>query len=176
MQILLESALVIEVPEADPLVAPFRNLYDPAAAQGVPAHITLLYPFKPPLEIADPQLARLRHCLVRFTAFQYSLAEVKRFPQPVLYLAPEPVEPFRQMTVSLWECFPETPPYGGKHSEILPHLTLGQFTDEGQLEETAAAFARAAEGKLPIRATASQVSLMDTRSGRWRVSSTFPLR
>jgi hypothetical protein len=41
-----ESALV--VPEAEPLVKPFRDRYDPSAAAGVPAHITLLYPFKQP--------------------------------------------------------------------------------------------------------------------------------
>jgi hypothetical protein len=35
-----ESALV--VPEAEPLVKPFRDRYDPSAAAGVPAHITLL--------------------------------------------------------------------------------------------------------------------------------------
>ena len=43
-----ESALVILVPEAEPLVRPFRHRFDPSAALGVPAHITLLYPFIAP--------------------------------------------------------------------------------------------------------------------------------
>ena len=48
---LIESALVVLVPEAESLVKPFRDRYDPAAAAGVPAHITLLYPFKHPDEV-----------------------------------------------------------------------------------------------------------------------------
>ena len=45
-----ESALVVLVPEADPLVGPFRSFFDPSAALGVPAHVTLLYPFVEPAE------------------------------------------------------------------------------------------------------------------------------
>jgi hypothetical protein len=47
----IESALVVLVPEAEPLVKPFRDWYDPSAAAGAPAHITLLYPFKHPDEV-----------------------------------------------------------------------------------------------------------------------------
>lgn len=43
--IVLESALVVLVPEAEALVKSFRDRHDPSAAAGVPAHITLLYPF-----------------------------------------------------------------------------------------------------------------------------------
>jgi len=45
----VESSLMIVVPEAERLVKPFREKYDPSAAVGVPAHITLLYPFKLPV-------------------------------------------------------------------------------------------------------------------------------
>jgi hypothetical protein len=42
-----ESALVVLVPAAEALVGVFRALYDPAVRVGVPAHITVLYPFVP---------------------------------------------------------------------------------------------------------------------------------
>jgi hypothetical protein len=42
-----ESALVVLVPEAEPLVGPFRERYDPSASAGMPAHITINYPFLP---------------------------------------------------------------------------------------------------------------------------------
>ena len=45
-----ESALVVLVPEAEGVVKPFRDLHDPSAAAGMPAHITLLYPFKHPMK------------------------------------------------------------------------------------------------------------------------------
>lgn len=41
-----ESALVMLVPQSEALVRSFRDRYDPSAAEGIPAHITLLYPFK----------------------------------------------------------------------------------------------------------------------------------
>ena len=41
----VESALVVLVPEAEVVVKSFRDQYDPLAANGCPAHVTLLYPF-----------------------------------------------------------------------------------------------------------------------------------
>ena len=43
-----ETALVVEVPEAEPLVSQWRAQHDWSAQRGVPAHITILYPFAPP--------------------------------------------------------------------------------------------------------------------------------
>ena len=40
------TALVVLVPEAEPVVAAHRLRHDPAAADGVPAHVTVLYPFR----------------------------------------------------------------------------------------------------------------------------------
>jgi len=47
----IESALVVLVPEAEAWVHSFRDRYDPSAAAGVPAHVMLLYPFRPPHNI-----------------------------------------------------------------------------------------------------------------------------
>ena len=38
----IESALIIAVPEAEPLVKAWRERFDYSAGVGVPAHITLL--------------------------------------------------------------------------------------------------------------------------------------
>ena len=54
-----QSALIIEVPEAEPAVARHRERLDPSAALGIPAHITLLYPFLPPAAVSSPVLAEL---------------------------------------------------------------------------------------------------------------------
>jgi hypothetical protein len=40
------TALIILVPEAEALVKEFRDKYDHSAAEGMPAHVTVLYPFK----------------------------------------------------------------------------------------------------------------------------------
>ena len=69
-----ESALVVLVPEAESLVQAFRDRYDPSAAAGVPAHITLLYPFRPPGEIDRAMLDDLRGWFQGFASFRFSLA------------------------------------------------------------------------------------------------------
>jgi 2'-5' RNA ligase len=170
-----ESALVVLVPEAEAVTKPFRDRYDPSAAAGMPAHITLLYPFKVPDEIDDITVCKLRDCFARFEPIPFSLGTIHRFPIEVLYLAPEPDEPFRQLTSSIWELFPETPPYGGKWPDIIPHLSVAQLASEQQLTAIAGDFAKASQDELPIHATASKVALMENRSGRWKVRVMFRL-
>jgi 2'-5' RNA ligase len=172
---LIESALVVLVPEAEVLVKPFRHQYDPSAAVGMPAHITLLYPFKPPNEVGSVVVDNLRHLFARFAPFRYSLVSIQRFPVGVLYLAPQPDEPFRRLTLAIWSWYPEIPPYGGKWPDIVPHLSVANMADEQQLDRVAEAFAQAAQRKLPIGATAKEVALIDNRSGRWRICATLGL-
>ena len=43
-----ESAVIVAVPAAEPAVRAHRQQFDRAAAWGVPAHVTVLYPFVPP--------------------------------------------------------------------------------------------------------------------------------
>ena len=170
-----ESALVVLVPEAEALVKPFRDRYDPSAAVGMPAHITLLYPFKPPDEVGDAVLDNLRHGFARFAPFRFALAAIRRFPAEVLYLAPEPDEPFRRLTLAIWGWHPETPPYGGKWPDIVPHLSVASLADEQRLDRIADEFTQASQRKLPIGATATEVALMDNRSGRWQIHATLGL-
>ena len=87
----LESGLAVLVPGAEALVGSFPS---PSAAAGMPAHITLLYPFKPPDEIGDAAIEKLNQCFAGFRAFDFTLATIRRFPGGVLYLAPEPDESF----------------------------------------------------------------------------------
>jgi hypothetical protein len=96
-----ELALVVLVPSAEELVRPFREKFDPSAAMGVPAHITLLYPFVSPRDIQSNILDDLLQCFVQFKPFDFSLAIVRRFPG-VLYLAPEPDDSFRLLTLAIW--------------------------------------------------------------------------
>jgi hypothetical protein len=169
------SALVILAPEAEPLVGSFREKYDPSAAAGMPAHITLLYPFLPPEEIAEPAIAILRRCFAGFAPYHYSLASAQHFGRDSIYLAPDPAEPFRQMILAIWRDFPDRPPYGGKHPDIVPHLSVAQTADKTVHANLAERFESAARRNLPIAATAHQVALMDNVTRRWRVRRLFRL-
>ena len=162
------TALDIEVPEAGALVAPFRARYEPSAAEGMPAHITLLYPFLDDSRIDASVLSTLRQCFAGFAPFSYRLASIRRFGAEVLYLAPEPDEPFRRLTQAIWQRFPETPPFGGRHPDIVPHLTIANLADAAVFESVADEFAGAAKGRLPIAASAFEVALMENVAGQWR--------
>ena len=171
----MESTLVILVPEAEGLVQSFRDRYDPAAKAGMPAHITLLYPFKLPNEIDGPVLYTLSQCFSRFQPVKFSLTTINQFPVDTLYLVPEPEKPFRELTLGIWAHYPETPPYRGRYSTVVPHLTVADRMGEQRLAEVAREFEQAAQGRLPIQGRAAEVTLMDSRSGRWEINTTFKL-
>ncbi|NIQ97618.1 MAG: 2'-5' RNA ligase family protein, partial [Desulfuromonadales bacterium] len=61
----------------------------------------------------------------------------------VLYLGPEPDWPFRDLTVAIWKRFPDHPPYGGRHRDIVPHLSVATLADERELAAVAQDFSRA---------------------------------
>lgn len=169
-----DSALVVLVPEAESLVKPFRDVHDPSAAVGVPAHVTLIYPFKPPAEITNSVVDGLRQCFAGFPSFDFVLGRLRRFPQ-VLYLVPEPAEPFRNLTRAIRERHPETPPYGGRFPDIVPHLSLADRVDDPTLDRIEAEFTKAARDRLPLRARAVEVTLLENRTGRWQTRLTLPL-
>jgi hypothetical protein len=164
----MESTLVILVPEAEGLVQSFRDRYDPSAKVGMPAHITLLYPFKPPDEIDGLVIDTLRHCFFRFPPFKFSLRTINQFAGETLYLVPEPEQPFRELTLGIWGCYPETPPYRGRYSTV-------RLLGEQELAKVALEFGQASQGCLPVQAEATEVALMDSRSGRWEVNTMFRL-
>jgi 2'-5' RNA ligase len=169
-----ESALVVLVPEAESLVAAFRNQYDPSAAVGIPAHVTVLYPFKPPPELIPDVIQSLEDLFSGFPKFRASFAELGRFPG-VLYLAPEPLEIFHRLIGLATKRFPETPPYGGQFAEVIPHLTVAQVGDSDQLEKIVTDFEQKATACLPIQASINQIAMLDNESGLWQIRQEFAL-
>jgi 2'-5' RNA ligase len=169
-----ESALAVLLPEAEALVGPFRSIYDPAARMGVPAHITVLYPFVPPAQIAPPIEKSLQTLFASLAAFDFALAEIREFPG-VLYLAPTLDVYFRELTAAVYEQFPAYPPYAGAIADPIPHLTVGQTDDPLEFDRLRTTFARQAKDKLPIPARAAQVALLDNRLGKWRTRTVFRL-
>jgi len=165
-----ETALVIAVPEAEPLVSEWRAQYDWSAQRGVPAHITLLYPFAPTEKVDDELLGRLRRLFVAEAAISFELTRVARFPE-VAWLAPEPLEPFTALTDLIAARFPDYPPYEGTHDVVIPHLTVAEGGVELQDRvETALS------GHLPIRARADDVTLLfEGDEGLWQEAHRFPL-
>jgi 2'-5' RNA ligase len=121
-----ETAVIVAVPAAEAVVDPYRQRLDSAAPWGVPAHVTVLYPFLPPEAVDEEALAALAAAVRSVPAFECSFADTEWFGADVLWLRPEPSEPLRQLTRAVWSAFPEHPPYAGVHDVITPHLTVGE--------------------------------------------------
>jgi 2'-5' RNA ligase len=170
-----ESALIAVIPAAESLVNAFRGRYDPSAARGVPAHVTILYPFMPPELIDESTLDELRTLFSRFPAFPITFTRTMEFPE-TLFLAPEPVDPFVRLTRAVVSAFPQYPPYGGVFSQIVPHLTVAQVKEVAQMELIKAEFAEAVPGKLPITTQVNAITLMDETDDKWQIHSVFPLK
>jgi 2'-5' RNA ligase len=170
----LESALVVLVPESEALVKPLRERCDPSAALGVPAHITILYPFKPPDEVSPDVTSALEGLFGMFFPFAFSLTELRTFPD-VLYLAPEPSEPFVALIKAVSALFPETPPYRGDFTDIIPHLTVAHYEDDEQLTCLTSEIESAIRSRPPVQAIVSEVTLMDNAHGLWQVRAVFHL-
>lgn len=151
-----QTALIVPIPEAEEAVGGFRASLDPAASWGVPAHVTVLYPFLPPQRINEQALAVLRETFAEIPRFDVALTHVGWFGDAVVWLAPQPDRPFRDLTEAVWQRFPEAPPYAGAHSDVVPHLTIGHDAAKPVLSHAAATIS----AHLPINAAIDRVRLI----------------
>jgi hypothetical protein len=166
----VESAILLEVPAAEPLVGALRLEGDVSASLGVPAHVTLLYPF-----VDDPDdgvVEELRFFFERVEGFGLDLVSVGEFPE-VVWLALEDPTVVHDLITALVRRWPDCPPYGGLFAveDVVPHLTVVDTPDP-------ALRARATEvaAGLPIRTTVVEAALWVHEEGSpWRRLATFPL-
>ncbi|WP_433355511.1 2'-5' RNA ligase family protein [Micromonospora saelicesensis] len=168
-----QTALIVPIPEAEEAVGRFRASLDRAASWGVPAHVTVLYPFLPPQQIDEQALAVLREAFAGIPRFDVVLTHVDWFGDTVVWLAPQSDRPFRDLTEAVWQRFPEAPPYAGAHSEVVPHLTIGHDAAKHVLSHAAEAIA----AHLPINAAIDRVRLIAGTPdiSPWRTVGEFPL-
>ncbi|MER7671322.1 2'-5' RNA ligase family protein [Kitasatospora sp. NPDC096128] len=165
-----QTALLATVEEAEPLVGHWRRRFDSSASAGIPAHVTVLFPFLDIDRISTAVIGDLRTLIGARSPFTVRFDECRRFPE-VLYLAPAPDQPFRALTESIARRWPEAPPYGGQFTEVIPHLTVAHGQQPRALEELEAALAV----QLPTTATISTVSLFVSDGENWRRHMEFPM-
>jgi 2'-5' RNA ligase len=165
------SALVVHVPEAEPVVGRWRRAHTYDAPLGLPAHVTILYPFVPHAELTEAE-PRLAEVVAGHEAFDATFARTARFPD-LLYLEPQPAERFLRLTEAVTATWPEHPPYEGAHDVVIPHLTVAESQDASLLD----AIASEIEPRLPIRQRVGALSLfVEGDHRRWREHSRLPLR
>lgn len=165
-----EGAIIVPVAVPIP-VRRLRDRMDPSAAQGVPAHVTLIYPFMAPEALDDSVRTNIERIVRSEPAFPFTLTRVGRWPD-VVYLVPDPEEPFKRLIDALSAAFPDFPPYGGAHEIVVPHLTVAQ----DPRPEYLAAAEHALPAMLPIRDVAREAWLIaHTAEQPWHTHWRLPL-
>jgi 2''-5'' RNA ligase len=165
------TSLIIPVPEAN-FVQPFRvkHLHRPGVT--MPPHITLRAPFKPTADIDANVLNTLTRVFETHRQFRFTLAGTARFADTgVLYLVPEPSEPFHALHHAIQLYYPDPAP---KHLQAVMHLTLARSNIQ-ELEGLEREFTREYGAQLPIEATATEISLFEKRGATWVWQTSFPL-
>jgi 2'-5' RNA ligase len=154
---------VIPVPEADgPLTRVGGTEY---------AHITLVYPFVDVDGVTPEILSTLRDRFAAFPAFGYRLERTMRFLD-VVFLDPEPADPFRDLLRALRADEPDGrgPPYPLEVTDILPHLTVMRSEDPALMERVEAELGP----ELPIPCRATEAHLV-TEGSSGEVHTRFAL-
>jgi hypothetical protein len=143
------TALIVPVPEADAYYQP---------GNGVPAHVTILFPFLEPEEIDETALTAL---FTPFPAFEFALDRFERFEDGTPWLHPSPSARFVDLSAAVWQRWPDCAPYQGAFDEIIPHVTV---TTDGV--------------PLPIACRATEVALIEEseEDGRWSPRRSFPFQ
>lgn len=166
------TAIVVLIPEAEPLIGELYRLHSNAGSDGMTPHITLLVPFVPASQLDPAVDGRLRGVFRAFEPFDYALARLERFDSGVLYLAPEPAKPFVELVGALSRVFPDYPLYEGIHDEVVPHATVAQGDDEGLFERITADLER----QLPVACRAEVATIVERGTDlRWRRRVGLPL-
>ncbi|WP_227025363.1 2'-5' RNA ligase family protein [Streptomyces tsukubensis] len=166
-----DTALVVPVPEAEPGVGGWRARFDPLAADGVPAHVTVVYPFLRAERLDAPALDALRELFGGHDAFTTRFQRCGRFPG-ALHLVPGETGRFRALTRDVVSRWPKAPPYGGRFGDPAPHLTITQ----GQEPDTLDTVEDDVRKRLPFATSVDGVDLVHYDGDRWHAWTRFALR
>jgi hypothetical protein len=169
------SVLLVPVPPLEPFVRSRTAHYDPAYVSDDPAfvhaHVTALGPFLRRSELDADACARVAEIASATEPFDFTLDRIATFPNGIVHVLPEPVEPFRRLTADLWDAFPQCPPYAGAFPDVVPHLTLDVVSDGVTEASTRTAVTR----WLPARARAGRLDLAWYEPGGCRILRSWPL-
>lgn len=170
-----QGAVIVPIPEADPAVSAHRRELDPAAALGVPAHVTVIFPFAVPSALSADDYQRLASGIRSVPRFDCSFGGIDWFGDDCVWLRPDDDLPFRALTQAVWDAFPDYPPYEGAFDDVVPHVTIGERRS-GTLEDLQRA-ATEVETKLPVRQHVNEsLFIAGTEApNSWSIVRRFPL-
>ena len=164
----LEAALIVPCPAAHVALGDQRPQLDRAAHVGVPAHLTVVYPFKADLDLEDHR--RLVDVFLSLRDFAVTGERTGWFDERVVFIELVDPTPVMELTEAVLAAFPAYPIYGGAFEEVVPHLTIGH----DQSPDVLRAAERAVVDRLPFNQAVDHVefwtgpALATAPAGSWR--------
>lgn len=108
-----------------------RWRYDPLG-KALPPHITLAVPFGQ-RDLRERIAPRLKELAAGFETFSVVGDDIGAFSSDALdtiYLGIQPNQDLDRLMQAAQVSFPEYPPYGGKHVNLVVHVTLARIPEE----------------------------------------------
>jgi 2'-5' RNA ligase len=160
-------------PEVSQQVDRWRSVYLREHYEGIPPHITVVYPSFVRVEEWPSARPALVECLAQFQAFDITLKELGTFPGTphVLWLKPEDGDHLSRIHRQLIHRFPHYVPPGSP--EFVPHVTIGFFDAEEALSQAREAV-QAQIKPLHFRVEELFYAVLGDE-GVWRVHDRLPL-
>ena len=165
--------IMVPVPEVETHVARLRARFDPSAARGLGAHVTIVHS-NLPSEPAERGIARqIATAVPAIAPFAFQITRVARFPG-TLYLAAEPIASFALARHALLQALAKD---GGQRAEeqaFIPHVSVVRKSAADH-PEVEAELATTLQRHGPIRCACTRLVLLENSSGLWRPMQEFAL-
>lgn len=155
-------------PSADAALIDLRVRYVRNIERRMPAHVTMLFPFRSPVDEAT--VAEIKRVCTELMPFDARFSEVGRFRDDVIWLRPDPSAAFSDASDSVLAAFPDCSLYGGAHATRTLHLTVASRLRGGQADQ----LVNEVRSVLPLTDRVDQLTLMVEHDGGWRNERSWP--
>ena len=103
-----------------------RRTWVDEAGRGLPAHLTMLYPFVEPDGLRPETRSAIAAVATHHEPIDYEVRGPRSWPN-VIYAGVEPADPFIRLQADLAAAFPAFPIYGGPPGfRFEPHITVAE--------------------------------------------------
>ncbi len=144
---LVESGLLLALPALAAFTSRWRATslapgHPPVPVERrFPPHLTLLIPWLDPKESTN--LEQVRALAARHPPLRLFFREASTFDHGrVVWLVPDPSAALTLLLTDTLATFPQCPPYGGLHQEVIPHVTVSAESDPQTLPQVRAELAQ----------------------------------
>ena len=163
------TALVLLAPRVEEALRELRVRYFRNLPRRMPAHVTLLFPFRSPVD--DQTLATIGEVGGGLRAIDATFREPGRFRSDVVWLRPEPAGEFERASDAVLAAFADCAPYGGAHAGRTLHLTVASRLRGGEADQ----LLDEVGDVLPLTDRIDRLSLMTETGSGWREAHSWPL-